>query len=722
MSIRSKLLVILLGVSLGSTLLVSFLSWERSRANLRGTISDYLVSIRSSNANKITFFFQGLRNHVKTLSEDRMIIEAMVKFNRDYDQLNNQYIPPEWNETIQQYYEENFFPELGKAIPGNFNYENYEPGSQAAKYLQYYYIAENPNPVGEKDGLVFAEDGSDYSKTHREYHEIFQNLIQTYGYYDLFLIDYRTGEIVYSVYKETDYATSLDQGPYRQSGLAQIVEQVRENPERRTVQIVDFQFYRPSYGVPAAFFGAPIYNGPHIVGILAIQLPVDELGNVISQNGNWESAGLGETGEIYLVGSDFLMRSDARLLLENPEAYQETLPVSGTSSENRRLIELFGTSIFLQNVNTTPIQLALEEKQGSIVAQNYRGDTVFSSYAPLDIPGLDWVILSEIALSEAFRPINNLQIYLFIVTAIIVVFVTWIASSAASNFVKPVNTLGEAMHRLSKGDIEVEVKQDSQNEFGQLGENFNQTATSVRQLSQALDQEKRENEALLLNILPAPIVERLHSGEVQVADNIRLATMMVARISGFRSVAINKKSKQMVTLLSELVEAFDQASIKHEVNKVKTNGDLYIAGCGVVKPSLDSTKRMMMFAVEMFSIIQQFNYAHKEELLSTIGCELRLSIGINDGSVLAGIIGTQQFSYDVWGETVSIADFLQLHASPERAEILVSQAVYERLYDLYKFERGQDLEFPELDVTIKTWVIRKFIASLGDDSSVMVEA
>ena len=343
LSIQSKLLTILLGVSLGSTLLVSILTWERARANLRGTIEKSLTSIRASNANKVEVFFQGLQNHVSTLSEDRMVVEAMVEFNRDYDELNNKFTPPEWDQAIGQYYQDNFFPRLTKAISGELSYENFEPESQAAKYLQYYYIAENANPVGEKDKLDRAGDGSNYSKTHSEYHKIFQNLIQTYGYYDLFLIDYKTGDIVYSVYKETDYATSLDEGPYRQSGLADIVDRVRENPERRTVQIVDFQTYRPSYGAPAAFLGAPIYNGSHIVGILAIQLPVEELAKTISQDGNWESAGLGETGETYLVGSDLLMRSDSRLLVEDPEAYKSNCDwrcISRQSSFNRAIQDL----------------------------------------------------------------------------------------------------------------------------------------------------------------------------------------------------------------------------------------------------------------------------------------------------------------------------------------------------------------------------------------------
>ena len=721
LSIQSKLLTILLGVSLGSTLLVSILTWERARANLRGTIEKSLTSIRASNANKVEVFFQGLQNHVSTLSEDRMVVEAMVEFNRDYDELNNKFTPPEWDQAIGQYYQDNFFPRLTKAISGELSYENFEPESQAAKYLQYYYIAENANPVGEKDKLDRAGDGSNYSKTHSEYHKIFQNLIQTYGYYDLFLIDYKTGDIVYSVYKETDYATSLDEGPYRQSGLADIVDRVRENPERRTVQIVDFQTYRPSYGAPAAFLGALIYNGSHIVGILAIQLPVEELAKTISQDGNWESAGLGETGETYLVGSDLLMRSDSRLLVEDPEAYQKVIATGGTSPENRRLIELFKTSILLQEINTDTVKQAFEGNEGTAIAQNYRGATVLSSYAPLDIPSLDWVILSEIELSEAYKPANAVQIYLFLVTAIIAVLVTWIASLAASRFIKPIDRLVDGMRRLSQGELDVEVRQDSQDEFGQFAEDFNKTATSVRQLSRTLEEQKRKNEELLLNFLPSAVVKRLQSGDAQITNSVKLATILFARISGLGIVTQESESQQITALLSELISRFDRAGIKHEVGKVKTNGDLYIGACGILRPRLDSTKRTMACAMEMFGILQQFNNEYKNELRQIIGRELRLSIGIDDGPVLAGIVGTNKFSYDVWGETVSVADFLQLYADPEKSEILVTQEVYERLQDLYPFERGEDLELTELDTTLKTWAIRRSVASLDRNAPIQVE-
>ncbi len=98
-----------------------------------------------------------------------------------------------------------------------------------------------------------------------------------------------------------------------------------ENPEFGAVQIVDFKPYTPSYEAPSAFLATPIFNGPHIVGILALQLQVDEIDKVMTGNQNWKADGLGRSGETFLVGSDLRMRSTSRFLLEDPEGYDQVL-------------------------------------------------------------------------------------------------------------------------------------------------------------------------------------------------------------------------------------------------------------------------------------------------------------------------------------------------------------------------------------------------------------
>ena len=332
LSIKSKLQIMLLVASLGSILVVGYLSWSKARETLTERIFDQLTSVRASKAYQVESYFQTLRHHIETLCEDRMVVSAIVEFKQAFTQLNQASIPADWERNIEGYYTNEFLPRLTKNIIGTPVFETYRPTSSASRYLQYHYIANNPNPVGKKDELEQAPDGSEYSRIHARYHALFRNLIKKFGYYDLFLIDSRTGIIVYSVYKETDYSTSLDDGPYRNSNLAEVVKKVRANPDRGAIQIVDFQFYRPSYNAPAAFFAGSIYDGDQEVGILAAQLPVDEINNVLTGNRNWKRDGLGDTGETYLVGADLLMRTVARPLLEDNEGYLGKLRNSNNPS------------------------------------------------------------------------------------------------------------------------------------------------------------------------------------------------------------------------------------------------------------------------------------------------------------------------------------------------------------------------------------------------------
>ncbi|NEQ99532.1 MAG: adenylate/guanylate cyclase domain-containing protein, partial [Cyanothece sp. SIO2G6] len=279
-SIKSKLTVMLLTASLGSILVVSYLSWNKARTILTEQIFNQLTSVRASKAYQVEFYFNSLINQIETLCENRMVVVAMSEFNREFDQLQQEEVPPTWDQAIASYYRDEFIPRLDENINGTPVFETYRPTELESRYLQYHYIANNPNPVGQKDELNRANDGSTYSLIHNRYHRLFQSLIQRFGYYDLFLIDAETGHIVYSVYKETDYATSLYTGPYRNSNLADVVRQVQDNPDVGAIQLVDFQFYRPSYNAPAAFIAGPIYDGSRLVGILAAQLPIDEINRV----------------------------------------------------------------------------------------------------------------------------------------------------------------------------------------------------------------------------------------------------------------------------------------------------------------------------------------------------------------------------------------------------------------------------------------------------------
>lgn len=756
----------LLSVSLTSIGIIGYLSWNRSRAALTNTLFEHLTSLRTSKGHHIEAYFEDVSNQLHLFSEDREIISSMVEFNKGFKRLNRQHVSEEIKDAVEEFYENEYFPRLTENLSGEPTYENYHPETQAAEYLQYHYIVANEHPIGDKDLLFDAEDGSDYSEFHRRHHPFFEDVIKKSGYEDLFLINHKTGDIVYSTHKEVDFGTNIDTGPYRRSSLAAVVEKVRDNPEKGAIQIADFKIYRPSFGRPAVFLAAPIYNGPHFIGIIAVELALEKLDRVISDEGDWEGDGLGKTGEVYLVGPDFLMRSDSRFVVatsehsegsehsekpesskesehseesENPEESENAEEAKNTetakieesktpkryrdylvgghhnSEQTLDLIENLGTTVLLQKVDTESVREAFEGNEGIKTIKGYRGIEVLSSYAPLDIhlEGIELAIVAEMELDEVYRPIYNLQTYLLISTVLLILVITFVAIAIATRFVKPIATLIEAVDRVKDGDFDTEVRMDTEDEFSTLTQEFNKMIDSIRNQRALVQQKDRENDALLLNILPDSIAMRLRKGEAEIADYLPQVAVLVAEVKGFNiGSSQGKEVAKIVKILNEIVQAFDEAADRLDVEKIKTLGKHYIAACGATKPHLDREKRIADFAVEMTQIVRKINF--EKDLRLTI------KIGIHTGIAIAAILGRKRFTYDVWGEAIDTAIYLNESADPNT--ILATQDAYERLKDLYDFETGQILSFKEKG-NLQTWVLKndantnQFLTDLAKQTS-----
>ena len=691
LTIKSKLMLMLLVVSICSIIVISYLGYSSGQKNLTERIFNQLTSLRASKTEQIESYFTSLRNQTEVFSENLTIIAAIQEFTAGYQELDTISIPPNFEQEINSYYQQEFLPRLTKTTTGLPILESYTPTESAAKYLQYYYLVTNPNPVGKKHLLNDAGDGSKYSKVHSLYHPIFHKIVEKFGYYDMFLIDSK-GAIVYSVFKETDFGTNLNTGPYNETNLAKAATIIRQAKGREYIKIEDFQPYSPSYGAPAAFIAAPIYQGAKFLGVLAFQFPVDEINKVMTGNRNWEKKGLGKTGEIYLVGEDYLMRSVSRFLIEDEPEYLADLSNIGVKEETINKIKNYGTSILQQQVKTLAVKEALTGKEGTKIIEDYRGIPVLSSYSPLNIEDLNWVILSEIDLAEAYLPVYSFQKRVLVSTTVIMLINTLVAMGLANIFVKPINSLITCAPKVGEGNMDTLIILESQDEFGELAESFNQMITSLRQQTEIIEKKNQENEKLLLSIFPSSVAKRLKRGEKEIADNISNVTVLFSDLTGFTELSQSMTAAEAVGMLNSLVTAFDEATEIHGMEKIKTIGDGYMAVCGLSLPRLDHDKRAIDFALEMFTIVRRIN---REK-----GLKLNLRIGINSGDVVAGIVGTNKFLYDVWGDTINVASALK-SACPIGA-ILVGKQIRDRLQDLYNFEPVGDIRVSEKQV-ITVW-------------------
>lgn len=679
LTVRSKVTLTIIFVALTALFIIGYFSWHSSRTALRNATFNQLTGIRSAKAREVEGYFRAMHSHVRTLTEDATIIAAMVRFNRTFRELEREPIPPLWDVRLETYYEREYFPKLTENLVGTPAYDNYRPRGQAATYLQYYYITTNINPTGAKGELDFARDGSSYSDYHADYHPWLRNLIHEFDYYDLFLIDFETGDIIYSVEKEVDFATNILTGPYQRSGLADVVRRVQSNPARYAIQVVDFQFYQPSLNVPAAFIAGPIYNGPHVIGILAFQFPLNELDAIVTGAGQWREDGLGETGKVYLIGADYQMRSQSRLLLEDPDRYRAILTSTGVVQSQIDSILQQGTPILRHPIRTEAATAVLAGNTGTLITQSRDGRQVLSAFTPLQLEGLSWALIAEIDALEAFAPITALTRNLIIVAVILVVVITFLSLILTSSLLNPLLTVLNGMKTIRQRDevvdkpIDIYVK--TKDEFGELARTFNQIVGNMQRQQKQLVAENREYLGLLMSNLPDSVVERFRNGERRIIEQMAQATVLFVHLSDYTDLMTNLDVEETALLLNELDDSFHDAAKRHDLLLFKLIGQQYVAVCGLISQRLDHARRAVDLAISMRNTVNNFNLTNDSSLA--------FHAGIDSGSVMGGIIGQHTFSYDLWGNAVRLAQAVKSLADSN--EILITEDVQQQVESLYHF-------------------------------------
>ena len=198
----------------------------------------------------------------------------------------------------------------------------------------------------------------------------------------------------------------------------------------------------------------------------------------------------------------------------------------------------------------------------------------------------------------------------------------------------------------------------------------------------SLEVEQARSEKLLLNILPAPIAERLKENDMRIADHYESVTVMFADLVGFTQLSKDMPPTQLVDLLSQIFLRFDQLAEKYKVEKIKTIGDAYMAVAGAPLVCTDHAERVMAMAIEMQTALK--------DLSEKVRLNLSMRIGINSGSVVAGVIGSSKFSYDLWGDTVNMAS--RMEETAIAGCIQVTQETRSLLQDTYPFTARNAVE------------------------------
>lgn len=373
---------------------------------------DQLKSITSTKKRNIEYYFDIIRSQILTFSEDRMVIEAVAAFRTAFYSIEENVTPEvvdRMTESLHAYYASEFIRKLNDNTGQDLKVEDYIPTSIRALTFQYLFISNNPHPTGKKLLLDNAGDASNYSKTHSLYHPVLRNFLEKFGYYDIFLIDAATGDMVYSVFKEVDFATNLLSGLYHHTNFGKVVQNVVNSTDKNFVQLIDFEPYDPSYYAPASFIACPVYDGEVKTGILVFQMPINKINQILTGNNKWREDGLGDSGETVMVGDDYRLRSISRELIEDPQSHLAKLKKLKYDEMVIQQMKKMETNILLEEIKQESVTHGLKGETGTIVENTALGEKILSAYSPLDIPDVHWIVMSTMKEEEVSMRINNLR-------------------------------------------------------------------------------------------------------------------------------------------------------------------------------------------------------------------------------------------------------------------------------------------------------------------------
>lgn len=212
---------------------------------------------------------------------------------------------------------------------------------------------------------------------------------------------------------------------------------------------------------------------------------------------------------------------------------------------------------------------------------------------------------------------------------------------------------------------------------------------------QKLAREKQRSEQLLLNILPNSIAQRLKDSKTLIADYFAQASILFADIQNFTPLCKSLTPQQLVTLLNELFCLFDLLMQKHGLEKIKTSGDGYMAACGLPNANKYHAIRCCECALEMQTEFERFSDEHN--------LQTGLRVGIGCGEVIAGVIGKNKYSYDMWGEAVNLASRMESHGQSHK--IQTTQSTYELTKDQFEYMHRGEIEVKGLGLVNTYWLL-----------------
>lgn len=530
LKISQKLPAVIIGLSVATAVITTSIAFFGAKAALDYQVENKLKNVASDRALEVNEYIQGLGDELVILSNTTTVIEAIGAFDDAWLSL----------------------------------------GSNARERLQRDYITDNPNPADQRDALMTKEDGSFYSHTHSYYHPWFRDLQQRQGYNDIYLFS-GSGDLLYSVFKNEDFATNFETGEWAETGLGEVYRAAKA-AEPNTIVFQDFSPYGPMGDRPASFIGMPVYDRiGNRAGVFVYQIPAGVINGLMAK-----SNGVGETAESFLVGPDMLMRSDSRF-----------------SNESTTLV---------REVNNSAVTAALGGLEGLASTTGFNGEAGIAAYKSVDLFGETWAVIVQISEAEANSGVTSLLIQFLVIGALMMAAATAIGLFVARSISNPLTKMTTAMGHLANKNWSTEIpslgRKDEMGEMAEAVQVFKEAGQQADQMKQEeaarearVAQEKRETMTRLADEFETSVGEVVESvsatanelkqtaeGVSSIAERTTAQSANVAAAAEESSVNVQTVSSATEEMSASIGEMQQQVMRSRDVSEQAANSVEEAAG------------------------------------------------------------------------------------------------------------------------------------------------
>ena len=471
MRLYPKLILSFLLIGLIPMLIFATIAIQQADQGLKVLASQQLESIRDSKKASIERYFETVHREVVTLADTQVILQAMFYLPaqiKTYDALAAN-LSNENKQTIRK----QLFNKLKSSITADDQsllQDNLKQLDDMSLLMQQDYIQNNPHPVKEKWKLLKGQSKSAYHAIHASMQPVVHKFIDNSKFNDLYLIDNHTGRVLYSVQKNADFGVDLSQASWKSTALAKAWQEGKQLSQDETA-FIDFSHYLPAGEEPVAFMAVPVMFEGKKLGILAVQFSYDGLNEIMT-----DRSGMSSTGNTFLVGSDFRLRSDSSL------------------DPNHSVLNNFNQSEN-HNAEHHAIQAALNGNSGVTKGAGFNQQKVFSAFTPITIKNTNWALVAEMSEEEAFSTSDSLWNWslglIFSGLILISMIAFWVAKGISSPIQSLVDTMKSVQqtsrfnlrHPDAKGKDEIA---EAANALNQLLESLDNSFKEIRQVMHAI--------------------------------------------------------------------------------------------------------------------------------------------------------------------------------------------------------------------------------------------